>query len=152
MRELKECIVYNPDSGKLTRGDREVGTVGYNGYLKFTFFGVEYLSHRVCWFLHYGYWPNKTDHINHDRQDNRILNLRDVDSKENNKNQSLRHSNKLGVTGVYWCKTRCKFRSQIRVDGKKVNLGSFDNLFDAACCQFKARLDHGYHRNHGGSV
>jgi hypothetical protein len=150
-KEFKDSFNYSHLDGVIRRGDRIVGTKDIRGYLKFTFKGTEYLAHRVCWFLHNGYWPKIIDHINHDKQDNRIENLRDVDSKANNMNQSLRASNKIGLSGVYWCKEKRKWRAQIRDNGKKKSLGTFNNLFDAAAIAIKSRGIYGYHENHGSS-
>lgn len=149
-RKLRENFSYSPNDGKLYKNGVEIGTKGYHGYLKLTFMKKEYQVHRLCWFLHCGVWPNIIDHINHDKTDNRLSNIRDVDHKTNNMNQSLRASNKLGLSGVYWCKVKKSFRAQIRVDGVKTNLGSFKTLLDAAATIIKARRKYGYHENHGG--
>lgn len=146
---LIEEFSYCSVTGHLFRNGKKVGTKSSGGYLKVTFMGVEYLAHRLCWFLHHDEWPNVIDHINHDKCDNRILNIRNVDHKANNMNQSLRSDNKSGVSGVYWCKAKERWRSQIRVNGKKTNLGTFSTIIDAAIAVIKATKKHGYHENHG---
>lgn len=96
--------------------------------------GGMYYEHRLVWLLHNGSWPNgDTDHINHDKQDNRIENLRDVSHSENIQNQIYaRADNKLGVAGVCFHKASGKFCAQIGLKGKKVYLGVFDTAQEAS--------------------
>ena len=91
--DLEVTVTYTdpPATGTLTKGNLKVGTRSYSGYLKCTFKRKEYYVHRICWYLHHGYWPTQIDHINHDRADNRIENLREVNSQQNNMNQSFGH-------------------------------------------------------------
>lgn len=149
--ELSITSQFNcsPDSGILYRNGKEVGTKSYHGYLKVTFKGVEYLVHRLCWFLCKDEWPEAIDHINHNKCDNRLENIRGVTTQVSNMNQSLRPSNKSGLSGVYWCKSKLKWRAQIRIDGKKTNLGTFSTLLDAAAVMIKSTMKYGYHKNHG---
>jgi len=87
--------------------------------------------HRLIWFIHYGELPNFTiDHINGNRSDNRIVNLRDVTVQENNKNR------KKKSTGVFFNKNRSKWQSYICSNNKTTYLGIFDKKEDA----IKARL------------
>lgn len=95
---LVEILDYNQDSGKITFKDsrsgavaigQEAGWIGSDGYRRLTHRDRLYMAHRVAWAIHYKSWPVYTiDHINRDRSDNRIVNLRDVPQSENNKNKS----------------------------------------------------------------
>lgn len=89
------------------------------------------------------------DHENHIRNDNRIENLRLVSSKGNKKNTTRRCDNTSGVTGVHWFKRECKWKVQIKVDGKQRHLGLFDNLDDAVAARKAAERQYGFHENHG---
>lgn len=60
-----------------------MGSLGQNGYLETSVMGKRYLVHRLVWFYHHGVWPKLVDHINSDRTDNRIENLRAADYLEN---------------------------------------------------------------------
>jgi hypothetical protein len=97
---IRENITYNPKTGdmfwsKPARGRRTTKACGSKhtmGYrqLCITVDSVSHriLAHRVCWMLHYGEWPeNQIDHINGDRSDNRIENLRDVSQAQNQMNK-----------------------------------------------------------------
>lgn len=90
-------------------------------------------AHRVIWALAYGAWPMLTiDHVNGNRMDNRLVNLRDVSSRTNAQNRRAPPSSKknalpLGVRHGNKNKFRAgKFRAGITVDGKHINLGTFD--------------------------
>lgn len=77
------------------------------------------------------------DHINHDTTNNRKSNLRICSHSENGKNRSVSKNNKIGVTGVSWEKARNKWRATIKINGKRIHLGLFENLEEA----IKARLE-----------
>lgn len=121
-----------------------------NGYICFTLFDKPYRAHRAAYAIHHGVWPkNQIDHINGIRDDNRILNLRDVSNQENSKNQKRSSRNTSGVVGVYWCNKEDKWRSQIAVVGRVKTLGAFTNKLDAIAARKQAEIDYGYHENHG---
>lgn len=72
------------------------------------------------------------DHINGNPLDNRRLNLRACNTKQNNRNSTIHKDNKSGFKGVHYMKDRNKWASQIRVDGKKINLGFYKDKIEAA--------------------
>ena len=71
------------------------------------------------------------DHVDNNRTNNNILNLRWATSQENNRNASMRKDNTSGVKGVAWHKASQKWQSQIKIDGIQIHLGTFKNLEDA---------------------
>lgn len=71
------------------------------------------------------------DHINHQRNDNRRINLRTVTTQNNTRNTSIRCTNTSGVTGVYYNKLNKYWVAQITVDGKTIHLGSFQDFNEA---------------------
>jgi len=155
---LDEIFTYDGKSGKLfwkirksirnTVG-QEVGKLSDTGYKVVSIDYCRYRVHRIIWFMNYGKWPNEIDHINHNRTDNRLENLRDVGRKINGKNQSLSKNNKSGYSGVYWSKREQKWKVEIKVDFKKICLGTFKNLKDAVTVRKQAEIDYGFHKNHG---
>ncbi len=154
---IKSLVDYNPDNGefrwKCSRGNKQSGSLaGYlrHGYITIKINGKQYAAHRIAWLLTHGMWPNgDIDHINGNILDNRIINLRDVDRTTNLRNMTISSLNTSGITGVHWCKTWGKWKAQISGDGKRVVLGSFDNLLDAVCARKSAEIEYGYHPNHG---
>jgi hypothetical protein len=88
-----------------------------------------------------------TDHINHNGLDNRRQNLRLVTVAENNKNKAAQSRNTVGICGVYM--EGKQFRPSIRVNGKTIHLGRFDNLDEAVIARKNAEVKYGFHQNHG---
>lgn len=155
---LKELVNYNPDTGAfkwmqaamlISGRSKGPGRIDTHGYLQISVNGKRHLAHRLAWLYVYGEWPNQIDHINGDRLDNRIPNLRDVNSLENAKNQKKYKNNKSGVIGVGWNKRACKWRARITVDGYTKELGSFSKKEDAKKARSKAEKELNFHENHG---
>ncbi|WP_186119945.1 HNH endonuclease [Burkholderia gladioli] len=132
---LVEHIHYDAETGVFTRlkskrGSVVLGKVKGNpmgaGYLGLSIGGRQYYMHRLAWFYVRGEWPARAiDHINGDRTDNRLANLRDVSQAENMQNMRRPKAySSTGLLGVGRC--RDKFRAEIRVDGRKKHLGTFD--------------------------
>ena len=121
-----------------------------NGYRRLQLHGIAYSVHRTIWLLHYGSPPSgQIDHINHDRLDNRIENMRDVTNQENQRNRKVGIANKSGVIGVSWHSRDMTWGARITVDGVVRRLGSFGGFFDAVCARKSAELRAGFHENHG---
>jgi len=110
-------------------------------------------AHRVAWAIHYGEWPSgQIDHINGERTDNRIENLREVTSQENARNRRRTERNTSGIVGVSWSKRKRKWFARIGVNGEDVFLGHFDCKQDAAYARKAAERKYGFHPNHGREV
>lgn len=125
-----------------------LGVVNENGYVKGTVNGNVYRVHRLIFLYHHGFIPKQIDHINGNRSDNRIENLRQATSKENNYNRKA-----LGISGtkgVYWHKQIQRWVASICIDRKNIHLGSFKNIEDAKAVAVQARKNlHGEFANHG---
>lgn len=107
-------------------------------------------AHRLAWAFVHGSWPlADIDHINGDKSDNRIANLREVDRKRNMRNAPRSSSNSSGITGVKWHARARKWQAQITVDGREVYLGLFASKKEAAIARKHAEKKHGFHPNHG---
>lgn len=130
--------------------DRSIGSVD-DGYLVFTFRGFKHKVHRVVWMIHNGEIPDgyEIDHINHDKLDNRIENLRCVPKIDNGRNQSKHRHNTSGFTGVGWMSNCKKWRAEIRINNKTIYLGSFDDIEMAKKARREAEIKFGFHDNHG---
>ena len=101
---IKSHISYDSDSGRITRDDRKggLGSKDKDGYLILKIKGKQYKAHRIAWFLFYGEFPKgEIDHINRNKQDNRISNLRIVSRIDNIKNRLVKPNSDTGVIGVH---------------------------------------------------
>jgi hypothetical protein len=158
--KLLQVLHYNPETGvfiwasprpKIQVGD-EAGYVKKNkGYRYIEIDGASYSGHRLAWFFVHKEWPEKqVDHINRDRADNRISNLRLASHGENRANSKT--TNKHGYKGVNykkWLKEK-PWSAQITHNKKVIYLGCFSTPEEAhfAYCR-KAKELHGDFFNGG---
>jgi len=161
---LHSLFSYNPETGILTRKikvkwvkkNQNVGdAVGgihpqkYGvEYLRIRVLGSFYTVHRLAYIMSHTEWPNQIDHIDGDGLNNRILNLRSVNTQGNARNRKRISTNTTGVTGVYKAKDG-KFYSQIKINGKSTHIGVFNNIHDAEIARKSADVKNGFHANHG---
>ena len=143
VERLKETLHYDPETGvftgKVARGNisvgKKVGGLHGSGYSYFMVDGKRVGAHRLAWLYTYGVWPKKhLDHINGDRNDNRIVNLREATNAENHQNRKKPKNNTSGYMGVTYHKGQQKWYAQISVENKRKYLGSFETpeeAFDA---------------------
>jgi hypothetical protein len=155
---IKENYYYQESTGKLFVIDKSEGKYRYKvctrkhtlGYLIVRVCKVSYASHRVIWFLYYGVWPTKAlDHIDHVKHNNKIENLREVTTTENNRNMPLSSKNTSGYPGVYWNKKNKVWQAKIWIGQGWKHLGCFKILQDAVDVRKSAEIVRGYHPNHG---
>lgn len=138
---LKEFVTYCPETGVFTRkksagntiAGSVIGNVDVKGYLKALVLGEYVKLHRLAWFYTYGTWPTKqVDHINGNKTDNRLCNLRDCDTSTNCTNQrGPRTNNKCGYQGVHRIKKTGRYRVSCSVNGIKHPLGIFATAEEA---------------------
>lgn len=154
---LRELLEYDKDTGVFVWGQRKfrtqsgsvAGCLDPAGYRVIKIDERLYKAHRLAWLYVYGEMPKgHIDHINHNHDDNRIKNLRCVDDKENAKNRPLYKNNVSGIPGVAWKKREKKWTAYIKVDGKHLHLGTFDEKQDAIRAREDAKIKHGFHKNH----
>lgn len=131
-------------------GGEAFTSVTNNGYRTGAIFHRNYLAHRVIWLLCYGKWPTgEIDHINGDRSDNRLVNLRDVTAAVNSLNKCILSNNTSGVVGVMLFKATGRWQAQIKKGGIKIHLGYFKDFEDAVNARRTAEMKLGFHPNHG---
>jgi hypothetical protein len=148
--EFKDGILYN----KITRNSRCLkgnlaGSISGN-YRTITINNKPFLVHRIAYYMAHGNYPDYIDHINNDKLDNRVENLRSVTPSQNQCNQLLNKTNKSGVKGLSWAKTQNKWFACIRYKGKNRNLGYFeDKEMGKEFLELARELLHGSYANHG---
>jgi len=147
-QSIKEVLTYNPLTGKLfwkmrvgARGfpGQEAGHFdSHHGYMNVQVKGRGYRSHRVAWLLYYGDWPEgQIDHINGNKVDNRIVNLRDVTQRQNLFNKPPYTKTTSRFKGVSYRADNNTWRAVIQRDGKSVSIGHF-------LCEREAALAYNY--------
>ncbi|WWD11038.1 HNH endonuclease [Escherichia phage Phagiculus] len=144
-------LVWARDMGPAIIKGSYCGNISRGGYKRFYHAGKRLSNHIVIWNIVNGEIPKgmEIDHINHDRSENRIENLRLVSRQENAKNKGIYKSNTSGFSGVTIEKNG-KFKARISVSGKRVALGTYIDFNDACNAIMKARLKYKFHENHGG--
>lgn len=155
-QRLQELFTYDPDTGlferKIRRGPAPAGAIASrknrDGYCRTSVDGEEYLCHRLAFLYMTGTMPvEEVDHINHVRDDNRWINLRQVSRGENCTNKARYRNSSRPAPGVAfrdgsWIATIWK-------DSKPIHIGSFVRLDDAIHARRKAQEELGFHVNHG---
>lgn len=143
---LRQLIDYDAFSGIVTIKQKRSGkgVVGAEpsknncGYFQLYLEGKTFSVHRLVWKLYYGEDPSgDIDHINGDRSDNRIDNLRIATRTQNNQNSKIRKDNSSGVKGVHFFTRTQKWQAYIDLNRKRISLGYFHDLESAK----KARLE-----------
>jgi hypothetical protein len=147
---------YDPEQGifyhKLTHGRAKAGDaagcVHIDGYLRIQVKKRSYAAHRLVWLWETGAWPKRhIDHIDGNKINNRISNLRDVNQSVNMQNLKKASAvNKTGFLGVWFEKGPQKYRAAIRLNGKRLYLGYYATPEEASAAYFKAKknLHEGY--------
>lgn len=148
--EVRSLFNYKKDSGELIWIKKSslfsnvpVGSAaGYkmsDGYLSVKINGRLYLHHRIIWLWMYGYFPEgDIDHIDRDRSNNRLNNLREVSRQCNIRNSKVGKLNNTGVKGVRWFGRDNKWRAYIKVNNVSIWLGDFLDFSEAVAHRLAA--------------
>lgn len=169
-QQVRKLLRYEPNTGKLfwrvrtpdmfsnsyraadgncrnwnsKHAGKEAFTSVSNGYLVGSVFGIKMKSHRVIWAYTYGAWPkNQIDHIDGNKSNNRIENLRDVSNLINHRNMKRSSLNTSGHTGVH------RHQGKWRVKLGNKHIGVYKNLDQAVKARLKAEAENNFHKNHG---
>lgn len=162
LEELKQEVEYQPDTGLFIRlkthravkaGDVAGSEVQLSQhtkkYIRMSVKGRYYVAHRLAFLYMIGRWPvGDVDHINQDSLDNRWANLRECSHAENGRNQKKYTNNSSGSTGVIQ-RANGRWRARIFIQGKHINLGTFDSFEEAVAVRNLANKEYDFHENHG---
>ena len=150
LEELRNILDYNVETGefrwKVARGNRSkgeiAGNINYQGYRVIFHNKKLYSAARLAWFYVYGRWPQpEIDHINRQRDDNRLENLREADDEIQSRNTAKNKDNRSGEKGIDF--HRGKWRATIYA-GKQIRLGRFSTKEEAIYARKKA--EERYHK------
>lgn len=145
IKRIKERLKYK--DGKVYWRDgknkgKVAGTVLTHGYVQVTIDKKKLYVHRLIFAMHYGYFPKIIDHIDRDRTNNLIDNLRDATTTLNSENRSIASNNTSGIRGVSLRSDGKKWTAQIKTNNKKIHLGCFDTIEEAEAARKKGEEVH----------
>lgn len=143
---VRDALDYNPTTGwftwrkkvasKVVIG-RRAGTRGAQGYRQITLYGNQVLEHRMVWFWVHGEWPDLVDHINLNKTDNRVANLRKASHFENACNARAHRDNPNKRKGIWRTKSG-RWQAMITVNKKRLFLGAYGTPEEAAAAYDEA--------------
>ena len=152
---LRELFYYEDGNlyWKEVTGRRKPGPIGClnksTGYICHSVDGKYCMLHRLIFMHQYGVLPEFVDHIDGDRTNNRVENLRSATRTQNAFNRKRPAHNKSGVKGVHWCKIAKRWIVQIKIDYENIRVGAFTSLEEAKRAIEKAREElHGRYARH----
>lgn len=140
-RQIEEMLSYCSETGLLYwrvnsrryKENNPAGKMCERGYVRVSIEGIKYPAHQIIWLLIYGEWPHMDiDHIDGNRSNNSICNLRLATKAQNNANACLRKDNSSGYKGVSYHKSNKRYRAEIRHDGKRKLIGYFKTAQEAS--------------------
>lgn len=147
---FRALLDYEPDTGifrwRVSRRRIQMGAVAgspnKDGYIRIMVNGMEFAAHRLAWLYVYGVMPqDQIDHLNGDKADNRIANLRDVPHCMNQQNQTRPPKNSTsGFRGVAWHKRDKRWQARIKVNGREQYIGYFETAEAAHAAYLAAKL------------
>lgn len=138
--QLQLLFHYDPNTGVFTReinhGKSKKGStptgLSPGGYLRISIKNRYYMAHRLAWLYVNGEWPNSIiDHINCNKLDNRLCNLREANRSQNAMNVYIYKNNISSFKGVGFHKATGKFRARCQANKKRVFIGYFDTAEEA---------------------
>ncbi len=155
--EVRAALDYDPKNGTFTRrwqADKSVqwnahypgksaGTRTHEGYIQISVNDRRYRAHRLAWLHFHGEWPDgEIDHIDGDRANNRIANLRLATRSQQTANARRRKTNTTGYKGVSFSRLDGCYRAYIKHEGRSQCLGKFDTPEEAHAAYVAAAQEH----------
>ncbi len=156
-KKVLELFIYEPTTGIVTRKIQtsnvtkkgEIVGSKNNGYLDVQIQGKKYRLHRIIWLMMTGNFPNKIDHKDRKRDNNKWNNLRDYTHKQNNKNRGMSTLNTSGINGIAWVEGKTKWKAFIGINGKTKHIGYYNTKNDAISARKEKEKELDYDTSHG---
>ena len=151
--DYAEIIIYNKHCEEITRTKIDIDDVDRVKNYKWSLSSSGYIDNIKTRISLHRFIMNcpegkVVDHINRDKLDNRKCNLRICSQSQNSMNKCKQSNNTSGYTGVYWDKKSSKWQSKIKINGKSINLGYYDDLEEAIKVRKQAEIKYfGEYRN-----
>ena len=121
-------LFWKKPFGKKTKIGNKAGRKQSLGYIQVNVNKKSYLAHRIIFAMHNGYFPKFIDHINGNKSDNRIENLREVTASQNLQNTKKPITNTSGYKNVYFHPSRNKWQVKLVVNKTNKSFGYYDDL------------------------
>lgn len=150
---VRELLEYSPETGSFQWKERPArsswnatwpgktaGSLDSKGYLRFQVAGQMHKAHRLAWLYVHGKWPaGEIDHIDGNRSNNAIANLRVATPRQNQQNKTAK-VNASGFRGV--SKRGRKWRALVTINGRRTHVGIFDTPEAASAAYEAAAAEH----------
>jgi hypothetical protein len=146
---VREVFDYDPHTGAIkwrVKYSRKVNAgmpAGYldsGRYVRIRIKGRAYAAHRIAFLYMHGRWPTEfLDHVNGDKTDNRLVNLRECSSAQNNSNRPYTRPTRAGVKGVRLTPNG-SYEARISANGRRIYLGKYDDAESAKAAYQSAAL------------
>lgn len=141
-KQLKEYLEYKEDGHlywikihpktRKTKVGNRYGNLSKRGYIEGQVVGFRYLEHRLIWFYHHGVWPKLLDHIDGDKTNNKVENLRPCNVQNNAFNRPGNKGSSSKYKGVSWCEGTKSWRAMAGISGEVFQIGRFKTEIEAA--------------------
>lgn len=139
-QEIEEHLEYDKENGcfyrKTSFNAISIGSIAgckkANGYIYVGIFKKHIFCHRLVWFFEHGEWPTKViDHIDGDKTNNKISNLRLATYSQSSMHRKVMKNSKSQLKGVIFLKRKNRYRAYIRCNNKRIHIGTYKTAEEA---------------------
>ena len=142
-------LYWTKKTAQCVKIGNEAGCNNGKGYITIPIQYKHYYAHRIIYMMHYKFDPYIVDHIDGNKQNNRIENLRSATHTQNSQNQGPQKNNTSGAKNVYWHKNSKKWKVAIGLNNKCKYIGTFEDFELAKIAAYNARIKyHGEYAKH----
>jgi hypothetical protein len=152
--EYRDGEIYYKVSRSRNKAGSKAGTYrNHDNAYQVIINGKHYLTHRIVFMMHHGYLPQFVDHIDRNRSNNKIENLREATHSQNAHNSAIRKDSKTGIKNVSWNKVDKSWKVRIQANNTRITIGQFKDFELAELVAMEARHKyHGEYANNGLGV